>query len=97
VRIIGQEKISVFITNYPDAKASLESWSAHVKSVTWKNPYEVTQSYRTADPIKDNRVIFNIQHNKYRLIVKMNYAIQIAEVRFMGTHKEYDRIDVEKI
>jgi mRNA interferase HigB len=97
MRLIGQDKITIFIASYPDAKASLETWVAHVKSATWKNPYDVTQSYRTADPVKNNRVIFNIQHNKYRLIVKINYGIQIVEVRFIGTHKEYDRIDVETI
>ncbi len=97
LKIIGLEKISAFIDAYPDSRASLKSWVSHVKSMEWKTPYEVTQSYRTADPIKNNRVVFNIQRNKYRLVVKINYPYQVVEVRFVNTHKEYDRIDAETV
>lgn len=97
MQIVGLDKISAFINEYPDSKASLESWVAHVKAVEWKNPYEVTQSYRTADPVKNNRVVFDIQHNKYRLVVKINYPYKIVEIRFINTHKEYDRIDAETV
>jgi mRNA interferase HigB len=97
MKIIGLEAISDFIVAYPDSEASLESWVAHVKAMEWRNPFDVTQSYRTADPIKNNRVVFNIQHNKYRLVVKVNYSFHIVEIRFVGTHKEYVQIDVETI
>lgn len=97
MQIIGLDKISAFIDAYPDSKASLESWVAHVKSMEWKTPYDVTQSFRTADPVKNSRVVFDIQHNKYRLVVKINYAYKIVEIRFLNTHKEYDRIDAETV
>ncbi len=97
MQIIGLEKITAFIVSYPDAEASLSTWVAHVKSITWKNTVDVKQSYRTADPVKNNRVVFNIQHNKYRLVVKINYAYHIVEIRFIDTHKKYDRIDAETI
>jgi mRNA interferase HigB len=92
MQIVGLDKISAFINGHPDSEASLTSWIAHIKSVTWNNSGEVKQSYRTADPIKNNRVVFNIQHNKYQLIVKINYAYHIVEIRFIDTHKEYVRI-----
>jgi mRNA interferase HigB len=97
MQIVGLEIITEFIASYPDSKASLTSWIAHVKSVKWNNSAEVKQSYRTADLLKNNRVVFNIQYNKYRLIVKINYPYHIVEIRFLNTHKAYDRIDAESI
>lgn len=97
MQIIGLDKISAFMGVYPDSKAALDSWVYHVNSVYWKTPVDVKQSYRHADILKNNHVVFDIQHNKYRLVVKINYPYKIVEVRFINTHKEYDRIDAETV
>ncbi|MHC1740636.1 MAG: type II toxin-antitoxin system HigB family toxin [Anaerolineaceae bacterium] len=97
MQIVGIEKITEFIARYPDSKASLTSWVAHVKMVKWNNSAEVKQSSRKADLLKDNRVVFNIQHNNYRLVVKINYPYYIVEIRFLNTHKAYSRINAETV
>jgi mRNA interferase HigB len=58
---------------------------------------EIKDKYRNASILKNNRVVFNICGNKYRLIVKINYEVQIVFIRFVGTHKEYDKINAEEI
>jgi mRNA interferase HigB len=97
MQIHRQEMIPQFIERFPDAGSSLTSWFAHVNNVSWKNPAEVKSSYSTSSILKENRVVFNIQHNKYRMVVKINYPFHIVEIRFIGTHKEYDRIEAETI
>ena len=67
------------------------------KSAHWTSPQDVKRQFGSASIVKDNRVVFNIAGNKYRLIVKFNYEYRIGYIRFLGTHKQYDAIDVEKI
>lgn len=76
-----------------DSEDQLKAWYHEAKQATWQNPNEVKQQYRSASIIGDNRIIFNICGNKYRLIVKINYEAQWVFIRFIGTHKEYDKID----
>lgn len=63
----------------------------------WQTPAQVKEEYPSAEILCHHRVIFKIRGNHYRLIVVMNYSLQIAYIRFVGTHKEYDRIDAETI
>ena len=85
-----------FWKQYPDAKTSLESWYAVLRQATWKTPAEMKQVYHSAD-IYGRRTIFNIAGNKYRLVVRVNYPYRIVYIRFIGTHREYDAIDVEEV
>ena len=80
-----------------DAKAPLDAWFYEAKNADWQSPADIKARYRSASFLKDNRVVFNIGGNKYRLVVKINYPTKILFVRFVGTHKEYDRIDAEVI
>ncbi len=80
-----------------DAKAPLDAWFYETKSADWQSPADIKAKYRSASFLKDNRVVFGIGGNKYRLVVKINYPIKTVFVRFVGTHKEYDRIDAEVI
>jgi mRNA interferase HigB len=68
-----------------------------MKQVSWKNPNEVKIQYKNASIVGDNRIVFNVSGNKYRLIVKVNYEAQWMFIRFVGTHKEYDKIDAKTI
>lgn len=63
----------------------------------WNTPQDVKAQFRSASIIKGSRVIFNIKGNEYRLVVKINYPYQIVYIRFVGTHKQYDKIDVENV
>ncbi|TFG92834.1 MAG: type II toxin-antitoxin system HigB family toxin [Syntrophobacterales bacterium] len=80
-----------------DAKGSLEAWYHEAKHGQWASPADVKDQYRSASILKDNRVVFNIAGNKYRLVVKINYGSKTVFVRFIGTHAEYDKIDAEVI
>jgi len=80
-----------------DAKAALESWYTAVSKARWTSPQEVKQQFATASICANNRVVFNIGGNKYRLVVEMQYRCGIAWVKFIGTHAQYDEIDVETV
>jgi len=63
----------------------------------WTKPTEIKAQFRSASIIKDSRVVFNIKGNDYRLVVKINYPYRVVYIRFIGTHAQYDEIDVEKV
>jgi mRNA interferase HigB len=80
--------------NRGDSEEPLKAWFAITKKAGWKNFAEIKQQFGTASAV-GTRVVFNIAGNKYRLVVRINYELQIALVRFVGTHKEYDELDVK--
>lgn len=82
---------------YSDSKNALKAWYIEVKKTSWKTTQDVKDKYRNASFIADNRVVFNIHGNKYRLVTHINYAYHIVRVKFIGTHKQYDEIDAESI
>jgi mRNA interferase HigB len=75
----------------------LKAWVKEVEHAQWKTPNDIKARYNSADILNDNRIVFNIKGNHYRLVVKIHYNTQIVYIRFIGTHKEYDKINVEKI
>ncbi|MGG9999273.1 type II toxin-antitoxin system HigB family toxin [Pseudovibrio ascidiaceicola] len=81
----------------PDAKASLDSWYYEAIHATWKSPSDIKAKYRHASILKNGRVVFNIAGNKHRLVVSINYEAGIIFIKFVGTHKEYDKINVEDV
>ncbi len=80
-----------------DSEVQLRAWYQEAKQAEWKSPNEVKDQYRSAGIVGNNRIVFNICGNKYRLVVKVNYEAQWIFIRFVGTHKEYDQIDVTTI
>lgn len=100
MRIIARKTIVQFWNSspkYADARAPLESWYHEVKRADWSNPADIKEQYRSASILKSGRVVFNIAGNKYRLVVQINFSRRIVYICFIGTHKQYDQIDVEKI
>ena len=97
MRVIARKVLRLFWDKYPDAEQPLKAWYAEAKKASWQTPSDIKALYRSASILKNNRVVFNIGGNKYRLIVKINYPFQIAYIRFLGTHEEYDEIDAETI
>lgn len=97
MRIIARRTLREFFDRQPKAKPGLEAWYAEAKHAKWKSPTDVLSQFPKARIVGKDRVLFNILGNRYRLVVRVNYAAGIVFVRFVGTHKEYDRIDVEEI
>lgn len=97
MRIISKKVLIDFYEKYHDSKSSIESWHAETKQAEWKTAMDIKKQYGTASILKNNRVVFNICGNKYRLVVKVEYKIKTVYIRFIGTHNEYEKINAEEI
>ncbi len=99
MRIIAKRSLKIFweLAGKEDSQAALEAWHEEVSKAIWKTPHDVKQHMRSASICGNNRVVFNIAGNKYRLVVELQYQAGIVWVKFIGTHAEYDKIDVETV
>src|ERR1019366_2081002 len=97
MRIIAKDTLRDFWGLFPDAEESLLAWYREVEKEDWDTPAKVKAKYRNASIVGDNRVVFNIKGNDYRLVVKINYEYRVVYVRFVGTHANYDKINVEEV
>jgi mRNA interferase HigB len=99
MHIIAVKTLREFWENpdYHDAEQPLKAWYREAKHATWKTPADIKAKYGNASIIGNNRVVFNIAGNKYRLVIKFHYNRGVGYVRFIGTHKAYDKIDAEAI
>jgi mRNA interferase HigB len=97
VRVISKKILREFWEKHSESEQQLKSWYQETNVAEWKNPKQIKTEYPSASFLADNRVVFNIKGNKYRLIVKINYDYSIVWVRFIGTHAEYDKIDATKV
>ena len=97
MRIIARRTLREFWEKYNESEQQLKVWYHDVRNSDWKSPNEIKKLYPSASLLNDNRVVFNIKGNRYRLIVKVNYDLQIIYIRFVGTHVEYDKINAGKI
>ena len=97
MRIIAFSTLRTFWASRPDAEMPLRSWYALASRADWKTPADIKAAYRNASFAANNRVVFNIKGNDYRLVTAVRYDRALMYVRFIGTHRQYDRIDVETI
>jgi mRNA interferase HigB len=97
MRIIALKTLRLFWEQHPDAQQALQAWYRDAKRATWKTPADIRNVYRNASIVGNNRVVFNIRGNQYRLVVAINYTPGIIYIRFIGTHQDYDKIDVATI
>jgi mRNA interferase HigB len=97
MRIISKRTLRVFWGRFLDAEEPLLAWYREVEKEDWDGSAKLKDKYRSASIIKGNRVVFNIKGNDYRLIVKVNYRYRVVYVRFVGTHAEYDKVNVEEV
>jgi mRNA interferase HigB len=92
MRIISRKKLREFWEQHPDARQPLQAWYDDVKHAVWKSPGDIRDAYRNASFVANNRVVFNIRGNRYRLVVAIQYEHGIVFIRFIGAHGEYDSI-----
>ena len=100
MRIIAVSTLKAFWAESPeymDAKDPTLAWHRHALHADWSLPADVKQDFRNASILKDGRVVFNIAGNKYRLVVWINYVYRVVYIRFIGTHAQYDTVDVQTI
>jgi mRNA interferase HigB len=96
-RIFSKSTLREFWEIHADTEQYLKTWYETVKNANWKTPKDVKQTYVNASILKNNRIVFNIKGNSYRLIAKFNFEKQWLFIRFIGTHLEYDKIDANTI
>ena len=99
MRIISRKTLREFWerSEYADSEQPLRAWYREASRAEWDTPAEVKAQYRSASIVAGDRVVFNIGGNKYRLVVRINYAYGVVYIRFIGTHQQYDQIDVTEI
>ncbi len=99
MRVIARPTLINFYSrpDYGDAEQPLNAWYHEAKRANWRSGADIKEKYGSASILKNNRVVFNIGGNKYRLVVKINYQAHIIYIRFIGTHQEYDKINAEEI
>ncbi|HEX3954957.1 MAG TPA: type II toxin-antitoxin system HigB family toxin [Stellaceae bacterium] len=94
MQIIALRTLKFFWEKQPQAEVPLRTWYAIVSKAIWAGPADVKAQFgASVDFVSDNRAIFDIGGNKYRLIVRISYEFKAAQVKFVGTHAEYDKID----
>lgn len=100
MRVIALRSLKAFLEGDPrftDAVQPTMAWYRHVRRADWSTPAAVKQDLRTVSILKDGRAVFNIAGNKYRIVVWINYDYRTVYIRFIGTHRQYDRIDAQTV
>ncbi len=93
MRIIAKRRLREFWEKFPDSEQPLLSWYQEARAANWRQPSDIKAMYRNASIVANNRVVFNIKGNDYRLIVAFDYPRSIGFIKFIGTHEAYDQID----
>ena len=97
MRVFARKTLREFWINHSDSKVALKAWFSEAENSQWISPADIKKKYPHASILPDNRVVFNIKGNTYRVVVKINYNYGQIFIRFVGTHAEYDNIDATTI
>jgi mRNA interferase HigB len=97
MRVIAKRTLREFWLKHANSEQALKLWYNEADKSTWLHPNDIKADFPDASILANNRVIFNIKGNSFRLIVKISYRHQTVWIRFIGTHAEYDKIDATKI
>jgi mRNA interferase HigB len=97
MRVIALRTLCAFWELHPDSEPALHAWCHDVKQVTWRTPADIKSVYRNASFVGNNRVVFNVKGNDYRLVVAVQYQLGIVYIRFVGTHQDYDRVNAATV
>ncbi|MCK4707022.1 MAG: type II toxin-antitoxin system HigB family toxin [Gammaproteobacteria bacterium] len=91
MKVLGNDKLIKFYKKHTDSKSALIAWHSDASNAKWITPQDIKNRYRSADFLPNNRVIFNIKGNNYRLVVKVRYRNNIVFIEYVGTHADYDK------
>ncbi|MFZ5587885.1 MAG: type II toxin-antitoxin system HigB family toxin [Thermodesulfobacteriota bacterium] len=97
MHVISRSTLKVFWEENSDAEGPLKAWFHEAKKAHWNSSQDIKARYATASIITRERVVFNIGGNKYRLVVAIHYKSETVYIRWVGTHEEYDAIDVKEV
>ncbi len=103
MRVIARKALREFVATRKGSKdqkavkSALDSWFHEAQQADWKSPADVVKAYANASIVGPDRVVFNIKGNDYRLVVAINYRLQIIFIKWIGSHAEYDEIDVKTV
>jgi mRNA interferase HigB len=97
MRIISRKALRELWERHEDAEHPLRVWFKEAREATWKSPGDIKAQYGSASVLPNNRVVFNVKGNEYRLVVAVRYDLGIVFVRFVGKHSQYDEIDATTI
>jgi mRNA interferase HigB len=98
MQIVARRALKAFWESHPTAQAALVLWYKRVRQAEWTGPADVKEMFgTTVDFVSDNRLIFDIGGNKFRLIVHVAHPFKRVLIKFVGTHREYDKIDQEAV
>lgn len=97
MRIIAKKTLREFWEKHTECEGQLKAWYHEVLKADWQNANDLLNDYPKARIIQNNRVVFKIKGNHFRLIVKVNYSYRIVWIRFIGTHAEYDKVDPKTV
>jgi len=93
MRIFTEQKLKEYAEKHPESKIMLQDWVSTVKKSNWTCFADIKKTYNSVDSVGNQRYVFNIKGNNYRLVVVIKFTIQFVYVRFIGTHNEYDKIN----
>lgn len=100
MRVIALSTLKAFLdrsASHADAREPVMAWYRSVKRADWTSPSDVKRAVRSASILQDGRAVFNIAGNKYRIVVWINYPYRVVYIRFIGSHRQYDKIDAQTI
>ena len=103
MRIIARKTLRQFVDSLRGSKdqkavkSALDAWFHEARCAVWENPSDVLKAYANASIVGPDRVVFNIKGNDYRLVVAIHYRHQIIFIKWIGTHEDYDKIDVKTV
>jgi mRNA interferase HigB len=95
--IITYAPLRIFAETHTDALDAVDDWVRKTNAADWANPNEVRQTFNSADGVGNDRFVFNIKGNRYRLVAMIHFSVRTVYIRFIGTHSEYDDIDCATI
>lgn len=97
MRIFTEQTLKIYAEKHPEAKVALQEWAMIVKQSRWTCFADIRRTFNSVDSVGNQRYVFNIKGNNFRLVVLIKFTIQFVYIRFVGTHKEYDKIDCSTI
>jgi len=93
MRIFTEQALREYAEEHPDSKVALQEWVTIVKKSEWACFADIKKTFNSADSVGNQHYVFNVKGNNYRLVVVVKFTVKFVYIRFIGTHKEYDKIN----